>query len=64
MYDYRLYQLDAKGRIKGAIELQAEDDEKAVAQVAALPVDGDVELWSRDRIVRAFPKDGSAQVHT
>jgi hypothetical protein len=53
--DYRLYFLNDRGHIIDRVDLDCEDDDHA-AQVAAGYADGrDMELWSRDRKVRAFP---------
>jgi hypothetical protein len=54
MPDYRLYFLDADGRIAHALELECRDDDSAI-QLAETHVDGRaMELWSLKRRVRSF----------
>jgi hypothetical protein len=54
MPDYRLYFLDSEGKVSHAVELQCDDDERAI-QLAETHADGrDMELWSLKRRVRAF----------
>jgi hypothetical protein len=58
MPDYRLYLLDDNGRIKGVIELDCEDDDRAGEAVEQQRDGHDMELWNRSRFVKAFPKSG------
>ena len=63
MADYRLYILDAQGRITRAIELQRETDAEAVREASSLDHLHGMELWQLKRHVRTFntPKrDGDA----
>jgi hypothetical protein len=57
MPDYRLYFLDQAGHIGGVVEMACLDDEEA-AELARAHNDGRaMELWHRDRHVRAFARD-------
>ncbi|MET0273314.1 MAG: hypothetical protein ABW360_10010 [Phenylobacterium sp.] len=54
MPDYRLYFLGPQGRIAHVLELECRDDDHAV-ELAAGHADGRaMELWRRDRMVKAF----------
>ena len=51
MGDYRLYCLDANGKIRKAEWIQADGDEDALAQARALGRPTACELWQRNRLV-------------
>ena len=54
MPDYRLYFLDANGKVAHAVELQCPNDDNAI-QLAETHADGrDMELWSLKRRIRTF----------
>ena len=54
MTDYRLYFLNAEGRIRHALELQCTDDSEAET-LARERADGhDVELWCGARLVARY----------
>jgi hypothetical protein len=59
--DYRLYSLDAKGRIFSVLEMECDDNDLAI-QRAEGHVDGHVmELWQQATFIRSFrPKDRPA----
>ncbi len=61
MQDYRLYFLDLASHIKAAVPLACEDDADAIRQVAAKADGRAMELWRRDRLVRAFPREEEAR---
>jgi hypothetical protein len=55
MAGYRLYFMDEQDHIAQAIELECEDDLKAI-RAAEQHLDGrEVELWRRARVVMRFP---------
>ena len=54
MTDYRLYFRGDDGHFRGIVELDCPSDEEAM-RAAAEHADGcDMELWQRDRMVKAF----------
>jgi hypothetical protein len=57
MDTYRLYFIGGDGDFAKAVEFDAVSHEQAIQNVVAY-VDGrDMELWRRDRKIRAFPGD-------
>jgi hypothetical protein len=56
MTDYRLILFDRRGRAVACVDLEYDSDEDAVAEVARHLGAGAAELWSRDVLVRAFPR--------
>lgn len=48
---YRAYVLDRENRIASAVDLDAGDDNDAIAQAQALNRAEPIELWQRDRKV-------------
>lgn len=53
--DYRLYFLDAQGRLRARVDLECEDDGDAM-RVAEARADGRaMELWRRAVLIREFP---------
>jgi hypothetical protein len=62
MDTYRLYFIGADGHFAKAVEFDAAADEMAIEGVVTY-VDGrDMELWQRDRKIRAFPGDPTMRV--
>lgn len=58
MPDYRLYFLDAEGRIRSRVDLtDLEDDESAIREAEALRQARAAELWERGLIVKRFAAD-------
>ena len=57
MADYRLYFFDHGGHIGGVVELSGADDAEAIQQSRGQADGRAMELWNRDRLVRAFPAD-------
>ena len=54
--DYRLYLLDLDGRIMQAADLEADDDEMALAHVRHRRDTTDIELWCGKRKVARIPR--------
>lgn len=60
MKDYRIYFLNAQGRITRALELSCAGDAEAMEE-AAVHADGyDIELWERARLVGRIAKTESS----
>ena len=55
MAEYRLYCLDDEGRFTKAHEIEARDDEDAVAKARAMKLAVVCELWARNRLVKKLP---------
>ena len=51
MSEYRLYCLDDKGRFTKVHEIEASDDEDALAKARAMKLPMVCELWNRNRLV-------------
>lgn len=57
--EYKLYYLDPfSGHIAGFDKIQAEQDDAAIGDAAAIEWDGAVELWHGSRKVARFDPDG------
>ena len=56
--EYKLYCLDQRGRISRRHELEAADDDAAIAQARAQFSGMDCELWSGIRKVALLPAQG------
>ena len=52
MRDYRVYYLDANGRVLRREVLRAENDERAVAMIDGPHPEAAVELWDLGRLVK------------
>jgi hypothetical protein len=52
--DYRVYYLDANGRVLRREVLRSENDERAIAMVAPPREEAAVELWNLGRLVKRF----------
>ena len=61
MTDYRLYFTGKDGHFLGIVELDCESDEAAVESVAAHADGRAMELWQRQRLVKAFPEGGRGE---
>jgi len=55
MAEYRLYSLDDKRRFTKAHEIEASDDEDALAKARAMKLPVICELWTRNRLVKKLP---------
>jgi hypothetical protein len=55
MPEYRLYCLNDHGRFARAHEIEARDDEDALAQARAMKLPVECELWNRNRLVAKLP---------
>lgn len=57
MFDYRLYSLDASGHIvRSPVEFESASDDDAIETAQQYRDGSDMELWQRNRLVKAFPK--------
>jgi hypothetical protein len=56
--DYRLYFLNAEGRIRHAVEIQCEDDEAATKLVQQHADGRAMELWQGARCVAKYDPPG------
>jgi hypothetical protein len=54
MSEYRLYCLDDKGRFTKSHEIEASDDEDALAKARAMKLPMVCELWTRNRLVETL----------
>jgi hypothetical protein len=61
MPDYRLYFFDGAKHIRHALVLDCTDDSHAIATVAEHADGRAMELWWRDRMVKAFPKQDGGE---
>lgn len=52
---YRAYLIGQDGRVSDAVEIDALDDEAAIAQAKDLTRTYEVELWDRSRVVVRLP---------
>jgi len=59
MAGYRLYLLDGQNHIINGTDLEADDDDQAVAACFGIYPDQDWELWDQDRLVRTFSASAS-----
>ena len=57
MYQYRLFFLDAAGRIERSHEFEAADDERAIRISEGWREGRAMELWQRGRRVRQWKRD-------
>jgi hypothetical protein len=55
MSEYRLYCLDERGRFTNSHEIEASDDDDALAKARALKLPVVCELWNRNRLVTKLP---------
>ena len=53
--NYRYYCLDGAGHLHDAEWFHAENDEEAIAQIAAKHPDSKCEIWQGKRLVAALP---------
>jgi hypothetical protein len=51
---YRVFRLDAQGRVDGAEVIHAVDDEVAIQMVRGLVGSRSLELWDRGRFIERF----------
>ena len=54
MSEYMIYCLDDKGRFTKAHEIEASDDEDALAKARAMKLPMVCELWNRNRLVETL----------
>jgi hypothetical protein len=59
MEGYRLYFLDDHGHIRHAKDLSCSSDQAAIEMVEQHRDGSDMELWQRDRLVKAISKTPS-----
>lgn len=55
MPDYRLYCLNDRGGFTKSHEIQASDDDHALAQARSMKLPVACELWNRSRLVAKLP---------
>jgi hypothetical protein len=55
MAEYRLYCLNDGGRFSKSHEIEARDDDDALAKARAMKLDVFCELWNRERLVAKIP---------
>lgn len=55
MSEYRLYCLDDRGRFTKSHEIEAKDDDDALAKAKAMKLPVVCELWTRNRLVKKLP---------
>jgi hypothetical protein len=51
MADYRVYFVGSDGHFKSAADIEAPDDQAAIARAKALADGRQVQVWARDRYV-------------
>jgi hypothetical protein len=56
--DYRLYLLDAQGRVRERVDLECDDDDDAMRMAEARAEGRAAELWRRAVLVREYPGSG------
>ena len=54
MSEYRLYCLDDHGRFTKSHEIEAKDDDDALAKARAMKLPVVCELWTRNRLVKTL----------
>ena len=59
MADYRLHFIDGQNRIQDAVDLEAEDDQHALAAARDRRDGRKLELWQAGRRVHVFPPGGN-----
>jgi len=55
MPEYRLYCLNDHGNFANSHEIEAKDDDEAVAKAREMKLPVACELWARNRLVRKLP---------
>lgn len=61
MFEYKVYLLDARGRVQRRQALQAASDECALWLLARLDLPQCAELWRQGRRIGAISRDGRAE---
>jgi hypothetical protein len=56
--DYKLYFLDPEGHIRQRVDIDCEDDERAIRTVAERATGEAMELWEGARLVKKFERSG------
>ena len=59
MASYRVYFLNAEGRIMSAVDLSCDSDDHAAAEARRLADGRPVELWERARLIGRFEPSNS-----
>ena len=61
MFEYKFYQIDAKGRISSPPSIHLLPDAQAAIRAAKSTIPGDVEIWQGDRLVANVPSQENSK---